>query len=35
MSSLIVQLNAELAGVVKDARRSLVQIRNGRRGVGS
>lgn len=35
MFSLISQLNAELAGIVEDARRSLVQIRNGHRGVGA
>ena len=35
MSDLLVQLNAELAEIVAKARRSLVQIHNGRRGSGA
>ena len=35
MSNLLQQFNAEMAGVVEDVRRSLVQIRNGRRGAGA
>jgi S1-C subfamily serine protease len=35
MSDLISLLNAELAGIVEGARQSLVEIRNGHRGVGA
>jgi S1-C subfamily serine protease len=35
MSNLIAQLNAELAGIVDGARQSLVEIRNGHKGVGA
>ena len=35
MSDVISLLNAELAGIVEGARQSLVEIRNGRRGVGA
>jgi serine protease Do len=35
MSSLWQQLNSEMAGIVKNVRRSLVQIRNGRGGAGA
>ena len=35
MSNLISQLNAEMAGVVEGVRQSLVEIRNGHRGVGA
>jgi serine protease Do len=35
MSNLMSQLNAELAVVVEDVRQSLVEIRNGHRGVGA
>jgi serine protease Do len=35
MSGLISQLNAEMASLVEEVRQSLVQIRNGHRGVGA
>ena len=35
MSPLVQQLNDEVAAVVQDGRRSLVQVRNGRRGAGA
>jgi serine protease Do len=35
MSNLMSQLNAEMAGVVEGVRQSLVEIRNGQRGVGA
>ena len=35
VSGLISQLNAEMAGLVESVRQSLVQIRNGHRGVGA
>lgn len=35
MSNMLQQLNAEMASLVEDVRRSLVQIRNGRGGAGA
>lgn len=35
MSDLVARLNAEMAGVIEGVRRSLVEIRNGHRGVGA
>ena len=35
MSQLLRQLNNEMSAVVDDARRSLVQVRNGRSGAGA
>jgi serine protease Do len=35
MSGLLAQLNAEMASLVEGVRQSLVQIRNGHRGVGA
>lgn len=35
MSDLLAQLNADMAAVIEGVRRSLVEIRNGRRGVGA
>ena len=35
MSDLLAQLNAEMAGVIEGVRRSLVEIRNGHKGVGA
>ena len=35
MSNVLSQLNAELAGIVEGARQSLVEIRNGHKGVGA
>ena len=35
MSDLLMQLNADMADVVEGVRQSLVEIRNGHRGVGA
>jgi S1-C subfamily serine protease len=35
VSELLLQLNADLAGIADQVRRSLVQLHNGRRGVGA
>ncbi len=35
VSELLAQLNAEMAGVIEGVRRSLVEIRNGHKGVGA